>query len=188
MRKTLVMAATALLLGACGQDEVTAPEAMDAEFAFAAEGFSTVQYGMAGVHPGRALPELARLRLLPDSIALSTDQEAEIAALLEAFQVAHRTDLEALAAVLESARAARLAGAPRTQVAAILAEARPLHMRLMAAHIELAADMLAVLTPAQRTWLARAPFRCRPAAAPPLTADQKTRIQALYAEWEAVAS
>lgn len=183
MRKTLLVAAAALLLGACDQGEVTGPQAMDSEFAFAAEAFSTVQFGMAGVHPGRALPELARLRLLPDSIALNASQEAEIAALLEGFQETHRADLEALAALLESARAARLAGATRTEVAAILADARPLHLRLIAAHLELRADILEVLTPAQRTWIARAAFPCQPAAAPPLTAEQKALIQALYAAY-----
>lgn len=181
MRKTLMVAAAALLLGACDNDDVAGPQAMDEEFAFTAEAFSTVQYGMAGVHPGRALPELARLRALPDSIALTAEQEAEIVALLEAFQEANQADLEALAALLESARAARQAGATRAEVAAILADARPLHLRLMAAHLELRADILELLTPAQRMWLARVAFQCRPAAAPPLTAEQKTAIQALYA-------
>lgn len=182
MRKTLILAA-ALLLAACGGD-TTGPADADL-FAFSAGEFGSVMYGMQGAHPGRGLPELGRLRLLPDSIALTAQQEAEINALLEAFQAANQADLEALAAIMDDAREARQAGKPRAEIAAILAPAREIHLRLAAAHVKLHADINAVLTPAQRAWLARTPGRCSPTSATPLTDAQKAQIRALYDAFQA---
>lgn len=178
MRKMLMWGLAAVTLGACSQD-VSGP-GYDDLFAFAGSEFGSVAYGMPGMHPGRALPELGRLKALPDSLKLTAEQEAEIDALLVAFQAANEADLAALATIMEAARAARAAGKTRPEVAAILAPAREIHQRLLAARLQLHAAIDAVLTAAQKSWLSARRELCTPGSVVSLTDAQKAQIRALY--------
>jgi hypothetical protein len=86
----------------------------------------------------------------PRPCALSDAQRTEISGLMAAFQEANAADLALVRSVHERARAAHTAGAPREQVAAILAEAKPAMERLAAARSALQTQIQAVLTPEQR--------------------------------------
>lgn len=180
MRRILLCSLAALALAACNRD-TTGPAAMDDLFAFTSADFGAVAYGMMpGMHPGAGLPELRRLKAFPDSLKLTAEQEAKISDLLESFQSANQADLEALKVVMDRAKAARDAGKGREEVRAILQEALPIHLRLMAASLKLRADTAAVLTAEQRAWLlSRMPQPCNPGTVAPLTDAQKTQIKAL---------
>jgi Spy/CpxP family protein refolding chaperone len=91
---------------------------------------------------------------LPDSLALTDEQIAAMRALREAFRAEHQDELAALRAIFEAARAARLAGATREEVHAILLDARPIVEALRADVQALHEALRAVLTDAQREWLA----------------------------------
>lgn len=82
-------------------------------------------------------------------LQLTEAQKTQIAALVSAFEVANRADLEAIRAVHEEARAAHLAGASRQTIAEILAKAEPPMRRVRAAHEALNTAIRALLTPAQ---------------------------------------
>ena len=179
MRRTLVVTLAALALGACSQDgsEPVGPDQFDV---FTAD-FSSVAFGMDGVHPGAGLPELRRLLRLPDASKLTAEQEATITELLEDYQKAHEKDLKELTKLLEDARKAIEAGKPRTEVAAILREARAVHQRIREATAQLKADIDAVLSAEQKAWLASgSPARCYPIPVAPLSTAQRTAIKALY--------
>jgi Spy/CpxP family protein refolding chaperone len=81
---------------------------------------------------------------------LTDAQREQIAARTRAFEEATRADREALAPILREAEAARQAGRPAAEIQAILEPARPIRERLVAAERQLRAELLAVLTPAQR--------------------------------------
>lgn len=91
---------------------------------------------------------------LPDSLALSTAQLESIAALREAFKTEHAEELTALKAIFDEARAARQSGATRDEVRAILIEGRPIHEALRPDVQALHEAIRAVLTDAQRAWIA----------------------------------
>lgn len=91
---------------------------------------------------------------LPDSLALTTAQLDDIAALREAFRTEHADELDALKAIFDEARTARQGGATREEVRAILAEARPIHEALRDDVQALHEAIRAVFTDAQRAWLA----------------------------------
>ena len=99
---------------------------------------------------------------LPDSLKLTDEQKAEIAALRTTFREAHAEELAALKAIFEEARAARVAGATREEVHAIIAEGRPIAEALRPAVHELHFKILNVFTEAQRAWL----FQHRPRRMP----------------------
>lgn len=103
-------------------------------------------------------------RELPDSLKLTEEQKAEIAALREAFRTEHAAELEALKAIFEEARAARDAGATREEIHAILAQGREIREALREDVRALHEAIRAVLTPEQLAWLeANRPFpRPRP--------------------------
>ena len=84
------------------------------------------------------------------AVQLSGEQVARIHALLDAFETAHRADLEALASIAREVQAARQAGKSDAELRAILARATPIRERLAAAEAKLRADVDAVLTPEQR--------------------------------------
>jgi Spy/CpxP family protein refolding chaperone len=86
----------------------------------------------------------------PRACALTDAQRTEIAALRAGFEQANSADLALIRAIFERARAAHKAGASSTEVAAILAEAKPILERLRPARAALHAAVLAVLTPEQR--------------------------------------
>ena len=91
--------------------------------------------------------------LLPDSLKLSAEQKAAIAALHEAFMKATAPDIAALRAIETEAKAAIRAGKTRDEVRAILAKSLPILTRLSAAFTKLQADIWAVYTPEQRAWI-----------------------------------
>ena len=166
-------------LAACSQDAAGPGNDLDLVSSFALNG--GFAYGVDGGLPGRGLPELRRLDMLPDSIALTASQEAEISALLEAFQAQYRTELDALNAIHERAHAARDSGATREQVHAILVAGDSIRARLTEPLGQLRDAINAVLTEAQKAWLAQRHqyLRCDPTTAPQLTDAQLAEIQGL---------
>jgi Spy/CpxP family protein refolding chaperone len=121
---------------------------------------------------------------LPDSIKLTADQKAEIAALHEAYKAATAADLAFVLGIEAELKAARAAGKTKAEMAAILAKAAPYLGRLRAAFAKLQADIWKVYTPAQRAWIAsRNPAVCRNDA-PPLTEAQVTAIRQLKVAFE----
>jgi len=91
---------------------------------------------------------------LPDSLRLTTEQLAAIAALREEFRTEHAEELAALKAIFDEARAARRDGATLAEVRAILAEGRPIHEALRPDVQALHEAIRAVFTDAQRAWIA----------------------------------
>jgi Spy/CpxP family protein refolding chaperone len=177
MRKTLLVLLAVLALGACGE-ETTAPTDNGLMLQDAAD----LAYGATDLaDPGRHF--IGRLKLLPDSLQLSAAQETQIRALMAAFVESTRADLAALAAIRQQAREAFAAGKSAEEIRAILATGDAIRARLHEAERKLHADILALLTPAQRAWLeAQRPQPCRDLR---LTEAQKTEITALIAEFQA---
>lgn len=91
---------------------------------------------------------------LPDTLRLSTEQLAAIAALREEFRTAHADEIAALKAIFDEARAARRDGATRAEIRAILAEGRVIHEALRPDVQALHEAIRAVFTDAQRAWIA----------------------------------
>jgi Spy/CpxP family protein refolding chaperone len=116
----------------------------------------------------------------PDSIALTTEQKAEIERLHAQFREAHKADLEALAKLEADLRAARTSGKEPAAIRALIEQAMVIQRRLAEALKDLHEAIWRVYTPAQRTWLeTRKPAVCRPDAALNLTDEQRRRIAAL---------
>lgn len=121
---------------------------------------------------------------LPDSLRITAEQKAAIAALHEAFKAATAADVAALRAIGEEARAAVRAGKSRDEVHAILAKGAPILARLQAAFQTLQAAIWRVYTPAQRAWIeAHRPKPCGPDGPPRLTDEQKQQIRALQEQF-----
>lgn len=178
MRKTLVVLLAAFTLGACAEDTV-APETESVLLNDAAQ----LAFGaMDMADPGSRF--MARLNSLPDAIKLTPEQAAEIRALIAAFADATGADKQALAAILQEARAAKQAGATVEEIRAILARGHEIRVRLLEAERQLRADILAVLTPEQIAWIFRHHDRlCSPENVG-LTDEQKTQITALVVAFE----
>ncbi|MCC6316433.1 MAG: Spy/CpxP family protein refolding chaperone [Gemmatimonadaceae bacterium] len=121
---------------------------------------------------------------LPDSLKLTADQKAQIAALHEAYKAATKADVQLLMQIEAEARAAREAGKSREEVRKILARAAEPLARVRAAFVKLQADIWAVYTPAQRAWIAsRRPTVCRDSVR--LTEAQVKAIRELKVAFEA---
>lgn len=171
----ITLAAAAVALAACS-NETTAPSTSDLSDAGA--------FGTALTIAGGFEPDLYQDRLtngLPDSIALSADQKAKIKALVDAFQTSTKADHDALQALLKSARdLGRGSTSGADSVGKLLAKAAVITQRLAAAQAKLKSDIDAILTPAQRAWLAsHEPKHCKPEKFPALTDAQKAQIKAL---------
>jgi Spy/CpxP family protein refolding chaperone len=175
MRRTALIAAAVLSLAACS--DATSPSGPDLTLLEAGA------YGTALTSLGGYDADLYQNRLanaLPDELKLTSEQQAKIKALVEAFVQATRADREALGAILREARQAAQAGKSRTEIEAILAKGADIRRRLSAAEAKLKADIDAVLTPEQRAWIAaHSPRTCRADRFPPLTDAQKAQIRAL---------
>jgi Spy/CpxP family protein refolding chaperone len=91
---------------------------------------------------------------MPDSLKLTTAQEAAIKALHDAFAAAHKTQFDQLKAMHDEAMAAVKAGKARADVMTILAKTRPLMEAMRADFAALQAAVAAILTPAQKAWAA----------------------------------
>jgi Spy/CpxP family protein refolding chaperone len=165
-----------LALGACSE-ETTAPT----DTTFMLQDAADLAYGATDLaDPGRHF--IARLKLLPDSIKLSEAQETQMRGLIAAFVEATKADLAALAAIHKQAREAYAAGKSAEEIRAILATGDAIRTRLHEAERKLHADILALLTPAQKAWLeSHRPQPCRDLR---LTEEQKTQITALIAAFQ----
>lgn len=100
----------------------------------------------------------------PESLALTAEQRAAMLALRQAFRAKHQDAIESLRAVFQTARAARQDGATRAEIRAILATGRPIVEALRPDVRALHEALRAVLTDAQRAWIAanRPPQRFGP--------------------------
>lgn len=183
MRRIVFIALAAAGLAACSTDRTTAPTTSDLTIDAGA-------YGTALTVAGGYEPDLYQDRLtngLPDSIKLTSDQQAKIKALIDAFKSSTKADHDALEALLRNARDLgrnRTTGAD--SVAKLLAKGAEVTQRLAAAQAKLKADIDAILTPEQRAWLAaHEPKNCKPTHFPPLTDAQKAQIKALEDAFQA---
>jgi Spy/CpxP family protein refolding chaperone len=173
MRKVLFTLLAAVTLTGCN-DQSVGPA--DDGTLLLLDDAAVLAYGaMDMAHPGSHY--IARLHRLPDHLKLTAEQQSQIRALLQAFAETTKADREALAAIMQRARAAIHAGRSREEVRAILAEGDPIRRRLHEAEQNLHAQIAAVLTADQKAWLAaNGPERCGEFA---LTEAQKTEITAL---------
>lgn len=176
MRRIAFITFAAAALVACSS-ETTSPKSSDLSVDAAA-------FGTALTIAGGYEPELYQDRLvngLPDSLKLSADQEAQIKALITAFNAATKADREAIEAILKEARAlsnGRTNGAD--SAGKLLLRGSEVMKRLAAAQAKLRADINAVLTAEQRAWIAaHEPKNCKAERFPALSEAQKAQIHAL---------
>lgn len=176
MRRIAVIAAAVLSLAACSGD-TTSPAAPDMTL-LEAGAFGTALTTLGGYDADIYQNRLANG--LPDELKLTSDQQAKIKSLVEAFVQSTRADREALGAILREARQAVEAKKTRAEVQVILAKGADIRRRLAAAEAKLKADIDAVLTAEQRAWIAaHSPRTCRADRFPPLSDAQKAQIRAL---------
>jgi Spy/CpxP family protein refolding chaperone len=176
MRKTLAVFAAALAIAACSNDS-TAPDILDPA-TLDAGAFGTALTIAGGYDAVTYQDRLTNG--LPDSLALSDTQKAQIKSLVDAFVASSKADRDALAAIFKEARDAIAAHKTRAEIEAILQKGRPIRERLIASEAKLRSDIDAVLTPAQRAWItSHRPNGCRPDRFPPLTDAQKAQIKSL---------
>ena len=181
MRKTIVVLAAAFAISACSSDS-TAPTNFDLA-TFEAGAFGTALTIAGGYDADTYKDRLANG--LPDSLALSDAQKAQIKSLVDAFVTATKADRDALAAIMKEAREAVAAGKTKTEVQAILEKGRPIRERLAAAEAALKKAIDAVLTADQRAWLSsHRPGGCKADQFPPLTDAQKAQIKALEQQFQ----
>ncbi len=191
MRKIALITITAVAgaLVACS-NETTAPGSTDNSSLITDEitQFSIGAFGTALTSVGAYEADLFRLRLahaFPDEIKLTADQEAQISALVAAFEADTKVDRAELHAILLKAEQARRAHKSKNEIKAILDQGIPIRAKLTAAQAEFRAHIEAVLTPAQRAWLAtHAPARCDPTKFPSLTDAQIAQMKALEEAFE----
>jgi Spy/CpxP family protein refolding chaperone len=181
MRKMLAVL-TLLLVAGCSGD-ATAP--MDDANVVLLDEMAVLAYSSLQVgEPGEGPHIMGRLAVLPPHLALSGEQIARIGSLVGDFIASTAQDREALAAIRREAFDARQAGGTAEEVRAILATGLAIRVRLHEAERALHRAIMAVLTPAQRAWLAnRPPPEPRPCA---LTEAQRTEISGLRAAYEQV--
>ncbi len=94
------------------------------------------------------------LHRAPEELRLTAQQQDAIRRINTEFRRANQADLEALTAITREAIAARRAGATPDEVRAILERSRATRERMAPAFVALARSLNAVLTDAQRAWLA----------------------------------
>jgi hypothetical protein len=165
-RLLLPTLAASLVLAACAESPFGTSVTSTDDFAlvmFGEEGAALE--GTLGTETGPRPFDGRSIRpVFPDSIALSDEQRAEMLALRMAFRAEHEAELDALRDIFQEARLARLGGASREEVRAILATGRPLAEALRPDVRALHEALRAVLTDEQRAWLAanRPPRRFGP--------------------------
>jgi|SRR6478672_9876744 len=177
MRRIAFITLAAAALVACSTETSTAPST-------SALTIDAGAFGSALTLAGGYEPDLYQDRLtnaLPDSLKLTSEQQARIKALIEAYNASTKADHDALAALFGKARdlsKARTTGAD--SLAKLLAKGAEITARLAAAQAKLKSDIDAVLTPDQLAWLtAHEPTKCKPGSFPPLSDAQKAQIKAL---------
>jgi hypothetical protein len=157
LRRIIAPAVLALTMGlaACDTSSSTGSPA-------AAEDYALVMFGEAGSSlEGTMGPQTSDrpfdgrtwIRPFPDSIALSDEQKAEIAALRAAFRAEHATELDSLQVIFQAARAAHEAGATREEIRAILAEGREIAIAIRVDLVDLHYAIWNVFTDAQKRWI-----------------------------------
>lgn len=155
-RSVLPTLAAFLVLAACAESTLGTTSAVNEDYAlvmFGAEGAALE--GLMGPQSGpRPFDGRTARPQFPDSIALTNEQKAEAHALREAFRTEHQTSLDSLRAIFEAARAARDSGATREEVRAILVTGRPIAEALRPDVRALHVALRAILTDAQRAWIA----------------------------------
>lgn len=157
--------AASLVLAACAESPL-GPSVATEDYALVMFGeYGSALEGTMGVQAGPRPFDGRTIRPnFPDSLALSDAQRAEMLALRQAFRAEHQAALDSLRAVFQAAHAARHDGASREEIRAILATGRPIGEALRPYVIALHEALRAVLTDAQRAWLAanRPPHRFGP--------------------------
>jgi Spy/CpxP family protein refolding chaperone len=183
MRRIAFLSLVGAALVACS-NETTAPVSTEQQVTdFSISAFSTVLTSAGGYDAD--LYQLRLFHALPDSIKLTSDQEAQIKALVDAFKAATKADNDALNAIIKQAREAVHAGKTKDEVKAILDQGAPIGARLAAAASDLKNKIDAVLTADQRAWLvAHAPKKCAKGSFPPLTDAQKAQMKAYESAFE----
>lgn len=147
--------AATLMLGACS-DSTTEPaveQANDFALVMFGEAGSALEGTMGPQHPDRPFDGRSGFQRLPEHLALSVEQRAEIEALRVAFLAEHQDEIDALRSVFEEARAAREAGATREEVREILLGEREIAIALRFPVWELHEAIRGVLTTEQKFWL-----------------------------------
>lgn len=176
MRRIVLITFAAVGLAACSS-ETTAPNT--STLSVDAGAFGTALTIAGGYEP--ALYQDRLTNGLPDSIKLSDAQQAQIKALITAYNTATKADHDSIEAILKLARElgkGRTTGAD--SAGKLLLKGSDIMKRLAAAQAKLKADIDAVLTPEQRAWLAaHEPKNCKPEKFPGLTDAQKAQIKAL---------
>ncbi|MBX3131794.1 MAG: hypothetical protein KF689_00235 [Gemmatimonadaceae bacterium] len=158
--------AVAVTLTACGEPTTGASSRVADDYALVMFGEpGSALEGTMGEQPGGRPFDGRSIRPpFPDSLALTDEQRAEMLALRIEFREAHSEELAALRLIFMEARQARLSGASRQEVQQILAGGREIAQALRPDVEALHAALRAVLTDAQRAWLAanRPPRRFGP--------------------------
>lgn len=187
MRRIALISFVAAALVACSTD-TTSPTATPPTGTDQVTQFEISSLGTEFTAVGGYDAELYHLRLfhgLPDELELTSEQEAKIEALVEAYKEATKADRKALDALLREARKALKGKKSNANVTAILARAAPIAERLAEASAKLKTAIDAVLTPEQRAWLAsHAPKHCLKHLFPPLTDAQRAEMKAIHTEFE----
>jgi Spy/CpxP family protein refolding chaperone len=155
-RRTFIPAlAATLVLGACSDSpaEPAAEQANDFALVMFGEAGSALEGTMGPQHPDRPFVGRSGFQRLPDHLALSDEQRAEIEALRTAFRAEHQDEIDVLRATFEEARAARQDGASREEVREILLGGREIAIALRFPVWELHEAIRDVLTTEQKFWL-----------------------------------
>ncbi len=157
--------AASLVLAACAESPL-GPSVATEDYALVMFGeYGSALEGTMGAQAGPRPFDGRTIRpAFPDSIALTDEQRAEMLALRQAFRAEHQDAIDSLRAVFQAAHAARQDGATREEIRAILATGRPIADALRPDVRALHEALRAVLTDAQRAWIAanRPPQRFGP--------------------------
>jgi len=157
-RRPLLALLALTTLAGCGTSPVAANSVVDTP------DYALVLFGDAGLAlqetlgpqgPSAFDGRSEGLDALAGDLRLTPEQRAEIRSLREAFRAEHRDRLEALRSVMERARTARAEGNSREELRLLRQEGRTLAQEIRQAVHTLHQATLAVLTDAQRNWLAQ---------------------------------
>lgn len=145
--------AATLVLAACGESP-TESTALTDDFALVMFGEQgSALEGTMGTQEGAPFDGRTQRAIFPDSLRLTDEQRAQMLTLRMAFRADNAAQLDSLRDIFREARLARLEGATRAEVRAILETGRPIAEALRPEVQALHEALRAVLTDAQRAWL-----------------------------------
>lgn len=145
--------AATLVLAACGESPTESMAQTD-DFALVMFGEQgSALEGTMGTQQGAPFDGRTQRATFPDSLRLTDEQRAQMLALRMAFRAENEAQLDSLRDIFREARLARLEGATRAEVRAILETGRPIAEALRPKVRALHEALRAVLTDAQRAWL-----------------------------------